>query len=175
MIVSFLNHSFQMQNWSGKTYLIMRELYKIFWKRWGWKKLIFTLKLFMQFQYFWKVLLIFYKYLIPELCFSLVNGHLTLQLKTKKLHFLSWMNKGSQLPSGYDIRLGIGGSWVRAQAPFRNLYRCGLMVIASDWELGDWGSIPSLGKIFVFWICLNESFLWYDYLSQDWLLCRNFI
>jgi len=33
--------------------------------------------------------------------------------------------------------------------------RCGLMVIASDWELGDWGSIPVWAKIFDPWICLN--------------------
>jgi len=34
-------------------------------------------------------------------------------------------------------------------------------------ELGDWGSIPGLGKIFDPWICLNLSFPVDDYLSQD--------
>jgi len=50
-----------------------------------------------------------------------------------------------------------------------------LMVRATDWELGDLGSIPGLGKIFDPLICLNYSFLVDDYLSQDWLLCRNLI
>jgi len=45
--------------------------------------------------------------------------------------------------------------------------RCGLTVRASDGELGEWGSIPSLGKIFDPWIRLDESFPVDDYLSQD--------
>jgi len=36
--------------------------------------------------------------------------------------------------------------------------QCGLMARASDWSLGDWALIPSLGKIFDPLICLNESF-----------------
>jgi len=42
-----------------------------------------------------------------------------------------------------------------------------------NWELQ--GSIPGLGKILDPWIWLNESFLWNDYLSRDWLLCRDLI
>jgi len=52
---------------------------------------------------------------------------------------------------------------------------CSLIVRATGWDMGDWGSIPGLGEIFDPWICLNESFPVDDYLSQDWLLCRDLI